>query len=55
MGAGADAHDETLDMTDTLRLFPLALTSLEAFVTEQVAKHNQCRPVRDSAVQPLIA
>jgi len=55
MGAGADAQDETLDMTDTLRLFPLALTSLEAFVTEQVAKHNQCRPVRDSAVQPLIA
>ena len=55
MGAGADAQDETLDMTDTLRLFPLALTSLEAFVTEQVAKHNQCRPVSDSAVQPLIA
>ena len=55
MGAEADAQDQTLDMTDTLRLFPLALTSLEAFVAEQVARHNQRRPVRNSAVQPLIA
>ena len=55
MGVWADENDQTLDMADTLRTFPLALTSIEAFVEEQVARHRQHLPARGLVLQPLTA
>jgi len=55
MSAWADTPDQTLDMTDTLRTFPLALTSIEAFVEKQVARHRQSPTTRGAAVQPRTA
>ena len=52
MGIGADNQDQTLDMADTLRTFPLTLTSIEAFVEEQVARHNRGRAARGFVAQP---
>lgn len=46
MSVWAEQQDQTLDMTDTLRLFPLPLTSIEAFVAEQVARHPPRRTTR---------
>ena len=40
MGALAHTLNETLDMRDTLRTFPLQLTHIDAFVLEQVARHK---------------
>ena len=45
----AEQQDQTLDMAATLRLFPLPLTSIEAFVAEQVARYQQRRPTHAAA------
>ncbi|MDB5235778.1 MAG: putative nucleoside-diphosphate-sugar epimerase [Hymenobacter sp.] len=53
MGVWADEQGQTLDMADTLRTFPLALTTIEAFVEEQAVRHHEQLPAHRQAVRPL--